>query len=380
MAYLPDEREYVGHHPHLRRKCPLITAASLRSYTCKDLSEMAKTQGVEGWYSMRKEELIRALVNKARAKARRAKRQANPTREATAKRKVSRGQQSKRVVTASRNGKAGSRAKHPATDNQGSNGSNGRSQKRDRREAVVSSRPKSRKVLEQIQEANERRDRLRDLSSSAVGPPAKPAKNGNGKRETKGTRRSATRDRVVLLVRDSYWLHAVWEIRRQTVERVKAALAEHWHTARPILRLIEVDGGATTGTAERVEREIDIHGGVNNWYIDVHEPPKHYRVAIGYLAADGRFHALARSNSVTTPPPGSSDSLDENWREVAKDYEHVYAMSGGYRDEPASGDLRELFEERLRHPWGCRWLPSSGFVPKLPRIDVRNSPWKWMPN
>jgi hypothetical protein len=119
-----------------------------------------------------------------------------------------------------------------------------------------------------------------------------------------------------------------------------------------MLRLIQLDNGPATSAAERVEREIEIHGGVNNWYIDVHDPPKHCRVDIGYMASNGRFFALARSNSVTVPAPGSATSLDENWMDVARDYERVFAMSGGYSEGPNSGDLRELFEERLRRPMG----------------------------
>jgi hypothetical protein len=127
-------------------------------------------------------------------------------------------------------------------------------------------------------------------------------------------------------------------------------MSERWHTARPVLRLIEVEAGSTTSTAERVLREIDIHGGVSNWYVHVSDPPNSYRVDIGYLTANGRFYSLARSNSVTTPSPGSSDALDQNWTDVARDYERVFSLSGGYSERPTGGDLKELFEERLRRP------------------------------
>jgi len=56
---------------------------------------------------------------------------------------------------------------------------------------------------------------------------------------------------------------------------------------------------------------------------------------------------VVRSNSVTTPRPGASDALDQNWTDVARNFEKVYALSGGYNEESDCGDLRELFEERL---------------------------------
>jgi hypothetical protein len=45
----------------------LITAASLRERTSKDLAQLAKKKGVSGWHSMRKEQLVRALLRLADA-------------------------------------------------------------------------------------------------------------------------------------------------------------------------------------------------------------------------------------------------------------------------------------------------------------------------
>jgi hypothetical protein len=192
------------------------------------------------------------------------------------------------------------------------------------------------RIARKIHAAHEKREKLKDLAISHK-------TNGASKPE---------KDRVVLMVRDPYWLHVVWHVTRTTVMRAQAALAEHWHTARPILRLLEVDAGPTTSTAEKIVREIDIHGGVQNWYVDAPNPPHSYRIELGYRAAGGKFFSIARSNMVTTPSPGSSDAIDENWNAVAKDYEKVYALSGGYNDERSSGELQELFEERLRRPMG----------------------------
>ena len=46
-----------------------MTAATLRSLTAKDLAQMARERGVAGWHSMRKEELIGALVRVAKRRA-----------------------------------------------------------------------------------------------------------------------------------------------------------------------------------------------------------------------------------------------------------------------------------------------------------------------
>lgn len=154
-------------------------------------------------------------------------------------------------------------------------------------------------------------------------------------------------DRIVLMVRDSYWLQASWEITRSSVERAQSALSERWHTAVPMLRLLTVSD-VNSNCAESVERDIPIHGGVDNWYIDVDDPPSRYRVVIGYLSDTGEFYTVCRSNVVETPRPGECERLDEHWRDIAEDYERIYSLSGGY--ETDAGDLKEIFEERLRRP------------------------------
>jgi hypothetical protein len=169
------------------------------------------------------------------------------------------------------------------------------------------------------------------------------------------------KDRIVAMVRDPYWLHCYWELTRHAIQRAEAALGQEWHIAKPILRLLDVSSRDTTSTSEAILRDIDIHGGCNNWYIDVNNPPCSYRVDIGYLARSGRFYVLARSNVVTTPRAGVSDVLDENWSDIdAKKADRIYAMSGGFDPTASSLELKQLFEERLRRPLGSPAVTSFG--------------------
>src|SRR5262249_39399436 len=121
------------------------------------------------------------------------------------------------------------------------------------------------------------------------------------------------KDRIVVMVRDPYWLHCYWELTRHAVQRAEAALGQEWHSSKPILRLLDVTSNDTSNSSESGVRDIPIHGGCNNWYIDVNNPPRSYRVDIGYLSPSGKFYVLARSNVVSTPRAGVSDVLDENW-------------------------------------------------------------------
>jgi hypothetical protein len=171
---------------------------------------------------------------------------------------------------------------------------------------------------------------------------------------------ACVKDQIVTVARDPYWLHTYWELSRSTLARAQAALGQEWHTARPILRLMDVTSEDTTSAAERHIRDIEIHGGVNNWFIDVQSSPRSYRIDIGYLARRGKFFVLARSNVVTTPKAGTSDIFDEGWSNVQEQFQRLYRQSGGANGSADAHDLRDLFEERFRRPMHSLSLQSLG--------------------
>ena len=188
-----------------------------------------------------------------------------------------------------------------------------------------------------IQNAQENRERLRDLTTAL----------SNGKT-------APTKDRIILIVPwDAYWLQA-----QLGVDAGKRSSEPKWPSPsngirqKPILRLYEIEDDTTTNTAERAVEDIDVHGEVTDWYFNVPTPDTSYRVAIGYLTATGKFHVVSRSNKVFSPAPGSSDSIDENWTDIAENCEKVFAQSGGFDADNSDTELRELFEERLRRPMG----------------------------
>lgn len=310
-----------------------MIANKLSTLTLKDLGQLAKKRGVNGWHSMRKEQLLKALANgkSAPRTASPATRVAAVSRSAAARTTTSRPAKNASTNVRTANG----RSKVPVT--------------RSLRSAkppvpAPKAKPKDVGVLRRLNQAKAAHHRNKDLAL----------------RTLSGKEANVKKDRLVVMVRDSYWLHAYWELSRAVVERAEAALGQDWHSAKPVLRLLDVSNHHSNSAAETVLRHIDIHGGVNNWYVDVQDPPRSYRLEIGYLSAGGKFYALARSNIVTTPKPGSADAIDENWSTVAKNFDKIYALSGGYSPEGPSTELQELFEERLRRPMGSPMMTRYG--------------------
>jgi hypothetical protein len=161
------------------------------------------------------------------------------------------------------------------------------------------------------------------------------------------------KDRIVLMVPDPHWVHAVWELSLQSVQRAEAALGFDWHSAKPIMRLYDVTSLDTTSTSSLPVRDIAIHGGCNHWYIDVPQPPRSYRADIGYLSKRGQFHVLARSNAVTPPKAGTSEVMDDGWAAEVKDQtdaDRILAMSTGFESSHGPPQLKELLDEQFRRP------------------------------
>jgi len=317
----------------------VITAAELTLHTVKDLAEMAKKKKIPGWRSMRKQQLIEALLNAAKKEARQRKNKQKVTSARSSKVAMTKGQNSsgngkvkrkQSVVTA--RGSSLSKTASRSSRSESADQSPAQEPKTSRRRVKVA--PLQPEVQKQIAELRSQIIDQKDLASTS-------------REGSLGT----AKDRLVLMVRDPYWLQAYWEIGRQTVERARAALGQNWHLARPILRIWEVrrDG---TSHVERIHlRDIEIHGRVNNWYVNVDQPPRSFEVDIGYVTPDAKFFCLTRSNIVTTPM-ASAAGPDLDWAVLADEYERVYALSGGYDETTDTSELREVLEDRLRRPLG----------------------------
>lgn len=103
---------------------------------------------------------------------------------------------------------------------------------------------------------------------------------------------------------DPYWLHVTWCLRRLTIERARIALGHDWFDAKPVLSVTLMSENEAGSLRHHHLQYIDIHGGVNHWFINVENPPGTYQVEIGYLAP-GRFFTLLKGNIVKTPCVGS---------------------------------------------------------------------------
>jgi len=178
-------------------------------------------------------------------------------------------------------------------------------------------------------------------------------------------------DRIVLLVRDPYWVHVYWDISREALLRAKGVLKDEWYDARSVLRVHDITGVDFDGTNSNSHFDIPIEGGATNWYINTRVPNRSYCVDIGLLSRSGKFVLLARSNYATTPRDAPSDVIDDQWMIPDSEFDKVYALSGGFKLGASSLELKEMMEKSLGGEMGSGAVGSLGVSSPIGKPRVR---------
>lgn len=168
-------------------------------------------------------------------------------------------------------------------------------------------------------------------------------------------------DRLVLLVKDPWWVYAYWEVQPSLERQVRSRLEpEELSGVQTVLRVYDVTGRQFPEEPAHAWIDLALSGLATNWYVHVNAPDRAFIAEIGLLTTRGRFLMLVRSNRVTTPRFGPSDVIDEAW--VTTDdafWKLVGASAGlGIGASPAK-------------PFSPGFLPGGAYSPvKLPQAKA----------
>lgn len=155
-------------------------------------------------------------------------------------------------------------------------------------------------------------------------------------------------NKIVIMVRDPWWIFAYWEIRHDREEDiVRSIKGDGDDPAKSVLRVYDVTDVNFNGKNAHSHFDIDLKGLANSWYINVGSPDRSWIVDIGVVTKKGNFYLLARSNAAKTPRYGMSDKLDAEWMMPEEDYWKMFGLSGGFGIGKGSLEVREAFKKRL---------------------------------
>jgi len=167
------------------------------------------------------------------------------------------------------------------------------------------------------------------------------------------------RDKIVLQVRDTQWIHAYWELRGATLERFKSQFGDEFYRAKRILRIYDVSHIIFNGTNAHRFFDIEVNESANNWYIDTVGPGRSWCVDLGLLFQDGRFITIVRSNTVQTPIEGPSWITDEEWMIPDDMFGRLYGMGFGFG---RSSPVGKAWQEKMKRALFSGILASPGIT------------------
>ena len=180
--------------------------------------------------------------------------------------------------------------------------------------------------------------------------------------------RQYDKDKMVLLVRDPWWLHTYWEIRHATIERYKGELGSDFHRARRVLRVYDVSNIVFNGSNANKFFDIHINEHATSWYIDTAGPGRSWCVDYGLLLPDGRFITVLRSNVVQTPSDGPSWITDEEWMIPDEMFARLYGLGFGFgQSSPVGKGWQEKIKRDISITSGIASMGSGSPVRKKVR-------------
>jgi len=154
-------------------------------------------------------------------------------------------------------------------------------------------------------------------------------------------------DRIILMTRDPFVVHAYWEATPARIEHEKAWFG--WGSKLHI-RIYDVTGVQFDGRNAIGYYDQEVFERMGNWYFDLGRPSHSFCADVGLLSAEGRFLTLARSNCVTMPRDGVSDVIDEEWMLVDEEFWKLYGYPDGLRgvSSPGVREAEAMRRRRLR--------------------------------
>ncbi|MCL5290844.1 MAG: DUF4912 domain-containing protein [Bacillota bacterium] len=164
-------------------------------------------------------------------------------------------------------------------------------------------------------------------------------------------------DRLVVMAKDPYWLHAYWEVSATKYhDFVQQYGQADWQTSHQVLRVYDVTGLHEESSLKSHScQEIILKPFADNWFIEVGQPDRSFFLELGRLLPDGRYVKLLISNRVTTPRASVSQRMDEEWMWIEGIYQMMQRVPHGNSSEMLVG--KNDFEGGIK-PLG---ISSPGF-------------------
>lgn len=167
------------------------------------------------------------------------------------------------------------------------------------------------------------------------------------------------KDKIILQVRDPWWLYAYWEVIGDTWNKLRDQLKEIFYQAKKVLRVYDVSQINFNGKNAHRYFDIEINHEAQSWYIDIGGPGRAWCVDYGLRLPNGEFITIVRSNIVHTPIDGPSWITDEEWMVPEEMFGRLYGLGFGLGQ---SSPVGKAWQERVKKMLSSGALASPGMI------------------
>ncbi len=179
-------------------------------------------------------------------------------------------------------------------------------------------------------------------------------------------------NKVVLMVRDPWWIFSYWELQPGFVEEKRHIIPpDKRQDASFVMRVYDISYIDFNGTNAHYFFDITIPYGAEKWYINVNAPGRTWIAEMGWVSRDGSFYPIIRSNAVSTPLDGPSWITDEEWAVPEELFSKLYGLSigfGGLGAGLSSAEMHQLWSQQLFSAAGSGAVSSWGGSEQLASI------------
>jgi hypothetical protein len=154
-------------------------------------------------------------------------------------------------------------------------------------------------------------------------------------------------EKIALMVRDPYLVHAYWEVTPARIEREKAWFG--WNSKLAV-RIYDVTGIQFDGRNALGYFDQEVFERLGSWYFDVGRPSHSFLADVGLLSPEGRFLTVARSNPISMPRDGVSDVLDEEWMLVDEEFWNLYGFPGESSSQQSQETIKRRRMQQITSP------------------------------
>lgn len=179
-------------------------------------------------------------------------------------------------------------------------------------------------------------------------------------------------NKVVLMVRDPWWIFSYWELQPEFVEEKRHIIPpDKRQDVSFVMRVYDISYIDFNGANAHYFFDITIPYGAEKWYINVNAPGRTWVAEMGWISSDGSFYPIIRSNAVSTPLDGPSWITDEEWAVPEELFSKLYGLSigfGGLGAGLSSAEMHQLWSQQLFSAAGSGAVSSWGGSEQLASI------------